>query len=102
MAIMQATTAAEIARAFADLVRHEASARRLWVSTQRDYMELWLLTDPIDGDAERRFHEAAVSLWDRYPSAYVRLHIVNPRTTELGDPADVVPNGAEEIPLHPG
>ncbi len=102
MAIEQAATAAEIARAFADLVRHEESARRLWVSTHRDYMELWLLTDSIDAEEEHRFYEADACLWDRFPEAYVRLHIVNPRTTEPFNPDAVAPKGAEEIPLRPG
>jgi len=102
MAIMQAATAAEIARAFADLVRHEESARRLWFSTHRDYMELWLLTDWIDPEGEHRFYEATVCLFDRYPDAYVRLHVINPRTTEPFDPDHVAPKGAEEILLRPG
>ena len=81
--------------------RRHPAARRLWAWAYRDYVELWLLTDPIDTDTELHLYGVSFELYDRYPKTDIRFHLLNPRYFEELDPDLVIPPGAEEIPLHP-
>jgi hypothetical protein len=101
MAVTDRATLAEIGKTYAEAVRAEPAARQLWVDSHRDYFELWLVTEPIDTDVEDRLYEAELVLHDRFPEAYIRFHILNPRHFDPFEPADLIPPGAEEIPLRP-
>ncbi len=99
MAVTDRATLAEIGQTYAAAVRDEPTAKQLWAGSHRDYFELWLVTDPIDADTERRFYKAELVLHDRYPEAYIRFHVLNPGHFDPFEPADLIPTYAEEIPL---
>jgi hypothetical protein len=85
--------------AFADMLRGDAVAERLWVSEHRGLVRLWLQTKPVDGAGERRLHGLEGDLYDRFPGASFHLVLLNPRFFEHPDMEDLVPSDAEEIGL---
>lgn len=99
MAIANRATATEIGKAYAEAIRGEAAAKQLWARSHRDYVELWLVTEPIEVGVDRPLYAAEDVLYDRFPEAYIHLHILNPRLFDDFDAAELVPAGAEEIPL---
>ena len=99
MAIADLVTARELGRAYADAIRGEAAASRLWVSAHGDSVGLWLLTQPIDADAERRLYGATAMLHHRLLERYFRFHLLNPRMFEELVLEEEVPKEAEEVPL---
>lgn len=99
MAISQHVTAQDVGRRFADEVRQDSVAQGVWTRAVRDYIEVWLLTEPIDAETERYFYAAGALLHHWFPGAYIRFRLVNPRPfdedTELV--GDVIPSQAESI-----
>ena len=94
--------AQEIGRYWAELIQAEPAAERLWVRAARDYVELWLLAAPtVDDEIEMRLYEAANRVHDRFPHAYVRFHVLNPRHYRDGAVHSTVPADATEIALRP-
>ena len=95
------TTSPEtIARQFAAAIRHEPGVERLWLHSQREYLELWLMTAPVDIDAERRLFEQWAELVASHPQANVRLHVLNPSFIDDGvNLTDYVPASAVPIAL---
>lgn len=91
--------AQEIGRTFAQAIQGEP-IRGLWVRTVRGYVELWLLTAPVDLATERRLHTATRSLIEKFPKANFRLRVVNPRHAEPSeDPRTIIPTDAELVDL---
>src|SRR6478735_8468581 len=91
--------AQELGAAFADMLRGDHVAKRLWVSEHSGLVRLWLLTKPMDGSGERRLHGLEGDLYDRFPGASFHLVLLNPRYFEDLHLEDVLPGGAEEIAL---
>jgi hypothetical protein len=89
----------ELGSAFASVLRHDAAATRLWVSTRRDIVQLWVLTEAVGAEAERRLYRLVDGLYERFPEARFRLHLLNPNTHEDLVPDDLIPLDAEEISL---
>lgn len=85
--------------AFANMLRGDVIAERLWVSKHHGLVRLWLLTKPVDGAGERRLHGLEGDLYDQFPGASFHLVLLNPRFFEDLHPDDVLPGGAEEIAL---
>jgi hypothetical protein len=85
--------------AFAEVVREDQAAERLWVTEHRGLVRLWLLTKPLDGAGERRLHGLEDHLYDRFPEARFHLVLLNPRFFDHPDLQDLVPSDAEEIAL---
>jgi len=101
MAIADRATLADIAETYANAIREEAAAKRLWASSHRDYFELWLVTEPIDADTQRQLYTAELVLYDRFPDVFLSVHVLNPRHFGDSDPAEMIPPDAIEIPLRP-
>jgi hypothetical protein len=89
-----------IARQFADAIRHDPAVEQLWLSSNDDAIELWVITGPVDGEDERGIYESAVQLMEQHPGAYIRPLVLNPRffvdDTNL---ESVVRTGARQITL---
>jgi hypothetical protein len=100
MAVGTHDTARQIGQAFAHAARREPSARRLWVSVRRDVVSLWLLTEAVDMETERRLYLLLDSMAPVAPGALIRLHVLNPRHGEEADIRSVVPAEAAEVVLH--
>lgn len=99
MAISHPVNAHDVGRRFADEVRQDPVAQGVWTRAVRDYIEVWLLTDPIDADTERRLYALDGPLQRWFPNTFINFHLVNPRlfdenTEILGD---VIPSTAEPI-----
>jgi hypothetical protein len=88
-----------IGQEFADAVRALLAAQRLWVAAQSHSFDVWLLTTAIPLEAERPFYEASVALEDAFPGTSISFHLLNPRHFPEADPAELLPDGAVEIPL---
>lgn len=103
MAVAYHATAYEVGASFADLVHYQEAALQLWVATNRDTVELWLLTHPLEPDQVSTFYEAAAMLYDRFPNAFIRFHLINPRLYETDANGAIelhgIPADADEIPL---
>ncbi len=99
MAITPSVSAREMAESLAAVVRDEPALQHLLVSTERDRIELWLLTAETDAETELRVYGHSLMLYDRFPDADFRVHVLNPADFEDGDVRSIVPAGAEEIPL---
>ena len=97
----RASAARQIGQAFAEVVGREPSARRLWVSARDDAVRLWLLTDPLDLEAERRLYPLVDATAAVADGAFIRLHVLNPQHGENADLCSVVPADSVEIALHP-
>ena len=106
MAITQPALARAMAR---DLVRAappEAGIKRIWVwsehgyiDPERDYVELAVLYDPRDDEAERQFSLAVTSLSDLYPETNIMLHSFTCHQLGDADPAGEMRIGSEEVDL---
>lgn len=101
MAVQNRVTAREIGRSYAVAVSGMPAARRLWISTHRDAVDLWLLTGPIDEETRRRLFDPVASMYDRFPGADMRFHVINPDEHHRFDLDLILPSDAKEIPLRP-
>ena len=101
MAIAYNIDYAAIGRRFAEVVRPLPSVSGLWVQQVHDYVELWLLTEPIDAQQELDLYAASAWLHQAYPDVNIQFHLVNPLMFETGTAyvGDVIPRDAVEIPL---
>jgi hypothetical protein len=96
---VQPVDAHELAAALAEMVRHEPSVLRMWVSSHRGVAHFWLLTPEIETKDELRLYGLSGKLFDRFPESDFHLHVVNPRDYEWFELDIVLPKGAEEIAL---
>jgi hypothetical protein len=99
MAVLSQVDAREVARSFAGLARAEPAALRLWFSIHRGVVKLWLLTEPIEAETERGLYALMQAIYERFPDADIRLHLVNPRLFDAPDPVRLIPSDAEEAPF---
>ncbi len=99
MTIAHGLTLFEVGRTFAQAVRDEPAVKSLWASAHRDYFELWLVTAPVDADTERRLYGLIELLFEAFPDARIRLHVINREAFEDFELTSIVPRGAENIPL---
>ena len=96
--------AVEIGRVFAEIVRDEPSVRALWVTadTEEIGMHLWLITDPLDWEAQEHFYGApSEQIEDRFPQDGVWVHVLNPRN-HTGEVHQSLRQDAEQVPLRAG
>jgi hypothetical protein len=96
--------AVEVGRAFAEIVRDNPVVRELWVTadTEEPGIHLWLITDPLDWEAEGHFYGSpSDEIEDCFPSEYVWVHVMNPRHF-IGDVHLSLRQDAEQIPLRAG
>jgi hypothetical protein len=89
----------ELATALAEMIGHEPSVVRMWMSYHRGVASFWLLTTSTEASDERRLYGLSGDLFDRFPEAMFRLHLLNPRDYESFELELVLPQGAEEIAL---
>ena len=99
MAVHNPATEDAVARTFAEAVRAESAARRLWVLVSGSTVELWLLTEPTHADTERRLYGASRLLYEAFPDTDIRVRVVNPRLFDTPEPEQLIPPGADEVPL---
>jgi hypothetical protein len=104
LAAARLARAVEVGRAFAEIIRDEPFVRELWVTadTEEPGIYLWLITDPIDMDAERDLHGTPTDrLFDRFPREDIWVHPLNPRN-HIGDIHGALRRDAVQIPLRAG
>ena len=99
MAIIRQVDAQTIGRDYAESVRDLGFVRSVHVRETRDWLEIWVVTEPIDLLEEEPLYEAGVHLWDRFPEAGVLIHVVNPMDYPEGHDLirNVVPSRAKEV-----
>jgi len=105
MAITQSALAHAVARTLVRTAPPEAGIKRVWVWSQhgyvdpeRDYVELAILYDPADDEAERGFSKVLAGLSDLYPQLNLSAHTFT--MSDLGglDPEGELRPGFEEVP----
>lgn len=106
MIIGQSQVAQQLAHRFAELVREDPTAQRLWAWSERgyldpgrDYVELWLLADPINDATQDRIFTMSSLLHGLFPEVEIRVHLAGWNEVDRLDPAASVREGAEEVPL---
>lgn len=100
MAVDTRANARTVGAALAERARAYSVARRLWVSSDRDTIHLWLEVEPIEHAEERELYGLVDGFYARFPDLDPFLHVMNPQdhTVEI---QDAVPSDAEEIALRP-
>jgi hypothetical protein len=78
MAVTRQVDAQTIGRHYLESVRDLGMVRSVHVRETPDWLEIWVITDPIDFDDEDPLYEAGVKLWNEFPDASVLIHVVNP------------------------
>jgi len=89
----------ELAAALAEMVRHEPSVLRMWVSSHGGVTSLWLLTEDMESKDELRLYGLTADLQDRFPGALFHFHLLSPQYYEWFDLDMLLPQGAEEFAL---
>lgn len=79
MAVTRQVDAQTIGRLYAESVRDLETVRSVHVRETRDWLEVWVVTEPIDILDEEPLFEAGVALEDRFPDSGILIHVVNPR-----------------------
>jgi hypothetical protein len=97
MATTQTTLAHELGVSYAEVIQDEPGVKSVWVRPVRDYFQIWVETEPIDDDAERRLFAATSVVTDRFPGIYVLYLLANPRFHVPGTAmvGGVIPQAAE-------
>lgn len=99
MAVTRQVDAQTIGRLYAESVRDLGTVRSVHVRETQDWLEVWVVTEPIDFPDEEPLFEAGVNLRYRYPDAGVLIHVVNPN--DYPDQYDlvqrVVPRRAKSV-----
>jgi hypothetical protein len=94
--------ALEVGRAFAEIIRDNPVVHELWVTadTEETGIHLWLITDPLAWEAQKRFYGTPSDLIeDLFPREYVWVHVLNPCQHTGDDVHGVLRQDAEQIPL---
>lgn len=106
MAVTQPSPARAMALDLAAAIGSDEGLRRLWVwsdrgyiEPDRDYVELWLLADPVDAQAEHRLRVAGADLHKTYPNTNIRVHLITPKMLAGHDPRQAIRADAEEVAL---
>lgn len=89
-----------IGERFADLIRGEPGLVGLWAHPGPRSLDLYLITQPLDAEAERRIYSAWVDVFAASPEADIHLHLLNPKFfAEDKDFMGDIPSAATRIPL---
>lgn len=99
MAVTRQVDAQTIGRLYAESVRDLGFVRSIHVRETRDWLEVWVVTEPIDILDEEPLYEAGVRLWDRFPESGILIRVVNPDDfpTDYDMVRDVVPSQAKAV-----
>lgn len=99
MAVARHVDAQTIGRLFKESVRDLGIVRSVHVRETRDWLEVWVVTEPIDILGEEPLFEAGIVLEDRFPEAGILIRVVNPSDyPEHYDMIrDVVPSQAKAV-----
>ena len=78
MAVTRQVDAQMIGRLYAESVHDLSFVRSVHVRETRNWLEVWVVTEPIDILDEEPLFEAGVNLRHRFPDAGIQVHVVNP------------------------
>ena len=95
-------TTKDVVDAVIETVSNEPTALRLWMFSHRGGdLDFWVLTPPLDMDAERPYDDLIAALYDRFPEldVDVQIHVMNPRLFSIPDVSVLVPGHAKVVPL---
>ena len=98
MALTTQTYAEQLGRAFAEAARGETNIAEVWVSTRPGGVDLWVLTQPVDVEAEEKLYRFSDELYARFKTADFQVYTVNPRNFSDGG-RSAIPGHAVQIPL---
>src|SRR5688572_30338543 len=98
MTITMGMTAQHVGQTLADAVRAARHVSELRVSTGDDGVHVWVIVKPVAPEEERRLHQLADVLYERFPEGDFEIHVVNPRR-HARDVHEALPPGAEKIAL---
>ncbi len=97
MVTMLAPTADNVGRIFAEAVRDERAVREIWVSDDRDHVNVWLYTEPITREQELHLYGLEDVIYDHFEAADVQVHIQHAGLYETTEFVFRAPTGAERI-----
>jgi hypothetical protein len=96
---IRSVDAHEVAEFFAEIVRDEPRVQRLWVTSHRGVVRLWLLTEAMESRDELRLYGLLDHVYDHFGAVGVHLHLLSPLYFDPLELDVIVPQGAEEIAL---
>ena len=101
MAVTPEVDAKTIGRLYAERVRDNRAVQSVHVRETPDWLEVWVVTVPIDVVDEEPLFEAGVALRDLYPGARILIRLANPRhfPDDYDMVRDVVPSRAEAVSI---
>lgn len=97
MVTMMTPTAQNVGRTFAEAVRGEHAVREVWVSNDRDHVDVWVYTEPITREQELHLYGLEDVIYDRFEEADVQVHIQHAGLYDTTDFVFRAPTGAERI-----
>lgn len=89
--------AQRVGQQFAATLGEQPVVQSLWVSTNDDGVELWVVTAPTDPAGTRCLWVGSASFQDRFPEAEIRLHVLNRRNYPTVDLDDMLAERAHLI-----
>jgi hypothetical protein len=99
MAVRQTVDAMTVARQFVEALNGNESVLGVWARDTKCGIEIYTVTEPLDGAGERVLFGIQVELIREYPEANVELAVINPTFFE-GDLMRRVPADAQPVPLN--
>lgn len=100
MVSTRVATAEEIARYLLEIVEDRSVIRRLWTRHVDGVAEVWIMTDPIDVETEKRIHGLDHELYRKFPNTLFEVRLLNLRLSESPDISYLVPRDAKLFTMH--
>lgn len=96
MTTTKTVNAIAIAQEFARAAQ-QPLAREVWVRQRDAAVDLWLITAPLDADAELDLYELEDIVLDRFPGVAITVHLINPTLYDPFDLRLILPADAVQV-----
>lgn len=100
MVITRVATVEEIAQYFMEIAKSDPAIRQLWTRQAGPVVELWILTEPIDAETEKRLRGVRQFIHEKFPATLFDLRLLNARLSDNPDLSFLVPDDAKLFTIH--
>jgi|ThiBio_1000_plan_1041568.scaffolds.fasta_scaffold46824_1 hypothetical protein len=93
-------TVEEIARYLLEIAEDKSVFRRMWTHQTGEVAEIWIMTEPIDVETEKRIHGLGRELYKKFPNTLFDVRLLNLRLSDSPDLSFLVPRNAKLFNMH--